>query len=249
MLRNIERTAWKAGLQLEADGSVWSFDTDWPHISRFHYRVGRYGRNEKLKALGTVSGYRITQDWSVNSSLELWDEADALDGDVVRYVEALIRELRLCDQVFDAPDLTMSQRTTIVRHVEPAPGVDSIVLTRNVVASLAAMDAPVFMLVDPWPMAPERKKPAGKLMGRGHIPTLLKLGFHRMIGSRFVWAWGAEISDSCMSEYSYEGLLLARREGRLDAVLAAAISDEVHGPLPPGLAERMDLPRPEDLDE
>jgi len=31
------------------------------------------------------------------------------------------------------------------------------------------MDAPVSMLVDPWPMSDERRTAKGKLKGRGHV--------------------------------------------------------------------------------
>jgi hypothetical protein len=58
--------------------------------------------------MGTADGYRIAPRLDDRQrTRKLWDEADALDSDVVRYVEAIIRELRACEQVFDvAPSLT-----------------------------------------------------------------------------------------------------------------------------------------------
>jgi hypothetical protein len=248
MLEDIERVAASSGLHLVSRGGDWAYSEDSPHITRFHYDLASYGSDERLVPRGTADGYRITHDWSIGSAPQIWDEADALDGDVVRYVEALIRETRACEVVFDfAADVTTAQRITILRHVAAAKGVDSAELTYHVAACLAMMDAPVLMLVDPWPMSDERHSAKGKLKGRGHFPKLLELGFVRMVGSRFLWAWNRELSDSLMDGYSYEKLVRARRSGKLGEVLKTPISEEIYGKLPVGVAEMIDLPEPDDL--
>lgn len=119
MLGDVEEFAAEAQLHLRSRGSDWAYCEDWPHITTFHYDLATYkGDEEKLVKLGWADGYRIMQDWSVDSDLRIWDEADALDGDVVRYVEALIHEVRACEAIFDlAPDVTTAQRITILRHV------------------------------------------------------------------------------------------------------------------------------------
>jgi hypothetical protein len=251
MLHDVETVAQSSGLFFLAREHEWTVDEDSAHIAQFRYELARYKPNtESGEALGTADGYRIAQDWTVESDLELWDEADALDSDVVRYVEALIRELRACEQVFDvAPSLTNAQRVTIVRHIEPADVVDSVELIQGAVACIAMMDAPVLMLVDPWPMASDRRTPKGRLKGRSHIPKLLELGFVRMVGSRFLWAWNREMSDNLMAEYSYEALLSAKRKGALDEILKTPLSHAVYGPLPDDVAERVDVPKPDDFTE
>ncbi len=251
MFQNIEEAARESGLYLSEVSGGWTYDEENPHIARFCYELSACRADddkETLVRVGEVDGYRITQDWSVENELELWDEADALDSDVVNCVEALIRELRACREVFaGAPDVTMAQRITIVRHVEAVVPVQSAALTRRAVACVAMMDAPVLMLVDPWPMSQERKAPAGKLKGRSHAAKLLELGFVRMVGSRFVWAWNRQLSDSWMADYAYGKLLSAKREGRLDRVLKSPIAEEVFGPLPTDLAESLGVPDPDDL--
>lgn len=251
MLQNIEQAASDSGLQLSEKSGGWTYYEDHPHIARFRYELWACGSDDETEALekvGEVDGYRITQDWTVEHELELWDEADALDSDAVSYVEALIRELRACGEVFTlAPDLTMAQRITIVRHVEAAAAVDSAALTRRAVACVAMMDAPVLMLVDPWPMSHERSAPAGKLKGRSHAAKLLELGFVRMVSSRFIWAWNREFSESSMEEYSYGKLLSAKREGKLDKVLKSPLAEDVFGPLPTHLAESLGVPDPDGL--
>lgn len=251
MLRDVETVAESSGLILRIRDHEWTVDEDSPHIAPFRYELARYKPNtESGEAMGTADGYRIAQDWTVESDLELWDEADALDSDAVRYVEALIRELRACERVFDvAPSLTTAQRITIVRHVEPADVVDSGELIQGAVACIAMMDAPVLMLVDPWPMAADRRTPKGRLKGRGHIPKLLELGFVRMVGSRFLWAWNRELSDSLMAEYSYDALLGAQREGELDKILKTPLSQAAYGPLPDDVAKTVDVPTPDDFTE
>src|SRR5690242_18729014 len=115
MLRYIETVALESGLQFLSRDGVWRCDEDWPHIAAFHYELAtQEGDDDKLKTVGKADGYRISQDWTIENDLQIWDEADALDGDAVRYVEALIREVRSCEQVFDfAPSLTTTQRITI----------------------------------------------------------------------------------------------------------------------------------------
>jgi len=248
MLCNVEQIAANAGLHLLSRAGDWAYSKDSPHITRFHYQLASVDDNEQLVTLGTADGYRITHDWSVDSVLQIWNEADALDGDVVRYVEALVCECRTCEVAFDfSADVASAQRITILRHVEAAEGVDSAELTQHVAACVAMMDAPVLMLVDPWPMSHERRSAKGKLEGRGRIPKLLDLGFVRMVGSRFLWAWNRELSESLMEGYSYEKLLQAKQAGKLVEVLRRPIYEEVYGKGLVGIADMMDLPDPDDL--
>lgn len=218
--------------------TIWDGDGDSPHIAKFKYDLlvkKEESRSRKGRHRGRL---QITQDWSIEDEVDLWHDADPLDGDIVRYVEALIRELRVCEAVFGhTPELTTAQRITIVRHV-----------TAKAVACMAMMDAPVLMLVDPWPMSAERHSPKGKLKGRQNIPKLLKLGFKRMVGSRFLWAWNAELGDTLMYKYSYQDLLEAKRGGELDAVLKSSIADEIYGKLPAELAHAVDVPQPDELE-
>lgn len=249
MFREVEKVATSSGLHFVNRGDEWTPDSDC-HIAAYEYALSaRNGNGDDLDVVGRVDGYRISQDWTVESDLQLWEEADALDGDIVRYVEALIRELRACEKVWGlAPDLAHAQRITMVRHVEPTRGVDSVELTRGAVASIAMMDAPVLMLVDPWPMAKERALAKGKLKGRSHIPALLNMGFVRMIGSRFLWAWNYELSEGLMANYSYESLRSAEQSGGLADILATPLADSVYGKLPRHLAEIIDVPDPDDLE-
>ncbi len=243
MLRDIEKRAAGARLRLKDMSSSWFYDPDAPHLSSFCYRI----LDEDSKCnLGTIDGYRITHDWTVQSDLRLWEEADSLDVDVAQYVDALIRELRACEAVFQvAPTLTLSQRTTIVRHIELVEGRGTPSLSSQVVASIAMMDAPVLMLVDPWPMPEQRAQAEGRLGGRGVVATLLQLGFSRMISSRFVWAWNREMSECMLAEHSFEELLDAKRSGALDEVLRARIAEELHGPY----SEILGFPEPEDYSD
>ena len=247
MLRDVEKVALDAHIHFSGDGG-WEVDNDSPHITYFSYRIETFDDNDKRKKVGHVNGYRITQDWSVESDLQIWDEADAMDTDAVTYVEALIREVRACKAVFDsAPTVAMAQRVTIVRHVEAAKGVDLVTLTQAATACLAMMDAPVLMLVDPWPMPEKRRRATGKLEGRSNFPKLLKLGFKRMVGSRFVWAWNCELAEFLMADYSYQTLLSAKRKGALKNILESRISEAVYGKVAPELADHMGLPDPDEL--
>jgi len=243
-LRTIEEVASESDLLLRSKPGVWRYNEESPHIEAFVYDLA----TDSDDGVGTVDGYRIAQDWTVSSDLHLWNEADAMDGDVVRYVEALIRELRACEVVFDfAPSLASIQRTTLVRHVEVTGKIPTAELMRSAVACVAMIDAPTIMLVDPWPMAEERRSPQGKLHGRTNIPRLLELGFTRMVGSRFLWAWNSELDESLMEGYAYEKLVAAKRNGSLDGILNAPIADEIYGILPAGVAQIVDVPEPDDL--
>lgn len=250
MLKGVEKVAADSRLQLTSRETVWDCESDWPHIAEFDYELGSNELDaDEVPIVGKVDGYRITQDWTIRSELDVWDEADACDGDVVRYVEALIRELRACKAVFgSAPDLTMAQRITIVRHVEAKDPANLASLTQSAVACIAMMDAPVLMLVDPWPMSAERRSAQGKLNGRQNIQKLLELGFKRMVGSRFLWAWNAQLRRRLMRGYSYQGLLGAKRQGALDSLLSSSVATEVYGELPSALAHAVDVPQPEDLE-
>lgn len=253
MLRDIEQIVLEAGLEFTGKVS-WSAVEGYPHIDSFSYKVERPVAEDEdgeyeLKTMGTVDGYRITQDWTVQHDLTIWEEADALDGDVVSYVEGLIREVRVCEKVFEiAIDITSAQHILIVRHFEFESGEESSNAVRDIVASLIMMNAPVLVLVDPWPIYEERVAPKGKLHGRGRVRELLKLGLKRMVGSRFLWGWNREQSEGSMSEYSYEQLLKAKECGDLDGVLKSPIHQEVYGPgMTKELAEQMGLPDGDDL--
>src|SRR5512142_383816 len=135
MLRDIQKAASVCGLTLSRN-DAWRYDDDYPHISKFSYAIGENDEeSEDLRTMGSINGYRIVQDWTVEADAQLWDEADALARDAVCYVEALIREVRACNLAFDGSwDLTMAQRITIVRHVEAQEGIDLATLTRSAVA-------------------------------------------------------------------------------------------------------------------
>lgn len=185
MFGDIDRVAQESLLELHSERGYWAYNEEHPHITSFAYTLRRYDEKPR-RSVGNVDGYRIRHDWVVESDTAIWDEADALDADVVTYVEALIREFRVCDHVFGvAPTLASFQSVTILRHVEAKPGADSGELLRDTTACLAVMDAPSLMLVDPWPMPTERRAARGKVKGRSHVAQLLKLGFSRMLGSRF----------------------------------------------------------------
>lgn len=257
MFRDVERIAADSELHfLGHRAEIWTYFEDSPHIASFLYDLAirsdrRDDENQdEFTIVGAVDGYRIAHDWTIGSELQIWDEADALDQDAVCYVEALIRETRACQEVFGCPlQLTDVQRITIIRHVEAVPKYRSSKLLQNVAACLAMMDAPNVMLVDPWPMPTERRSAKGKLKGRSHIPALLDLGFVRMVGSRFLWAWNCELAESSMAEYSYAKLIRAKSSGRLRHVLEASIASEVHGALTDELATMLGVPKPDDIEK
>lgn len=257
MLHGYEEIARDSGVHLLGKATEWVYDEDSPHITPFEYEVRMdLGETVELEtdevrdpiAVGSVDGYTIAQDSCIESDLALWEEADAMDGDVVSYVEALIREMRACELVFEySPDILMVQRITMVRHVEVKEGISSAMLMQQVVSALATMHAPVLMLVDPWPLSEERRLAKGKLEGRGHVPRLLEIGFVRMVGSRFLWAWNRQLSAVAMADYSYERLLSAKRQGALDEVLKTSLFESVYGDLSDELARRMGIPSWNDL--
>jgi hypothetical protein len=55
--------------------SEWSFDSDSPHIAAFQYELATLDDSEQHEKLGSVDGYRIAQDWTIESDLQLWDES------------------------------------------------------------------------------------------------------------------------------------------------------------------------------
>jgi hypothetical protein len=246
---DVEEFAINSGLMLVGEEEWFSW-SEWPHVNSFKYDVMGHGEgDDEYVKLGSVQGYRVRQDWTVDSSHKLWDEADALDADVVAYVDALIRELRACAQVFicSPSSPTMAQHITILGHLAlDAQVEDSVRLWRDVSACVAMMDVPTIMLVDPHAMPQERKKSVNKLKTRNQIVGLKELGFVRMVGSRFLWGWNREMSDSAMSDYSYAQLLAAKQTGALDAVLKAHISEEVYGEVPDHVKKMMGLPDPDD---
>lgn len=248
MLRDVEEAATEGGLRLTGRGIVWDAMDDARHITQFGFDIALPADDETEEDLGTIDGYRIGHDWTIATDAALWVEADALDGDVARYIDSLVRELRACRELFEfAPGLVDAQHITIVRHVGTDQSLAHPNVLRAAVASIAAMDAPTIMLVDPWPYSDERKLAAGKLAGRAGFIALQSLGFQRMVGSRFAWAWNRELQESTMAEYSYEALLAAARGGKLDGVLRKSVAEDIHGPLPHDLVDMIDLPDPDDL--
>lgn len=235
MFRDIEGVVSKSELIIENDGESWSYDEDHPHVDQFDYTVSRreYSDNdeeERVVKLGRVDGYRIAHDRVFAHDLDLWDEADACDGDIENYVSGLIKELRACERVFGIElNLVDAQRITFIRHIEPEPGVDAPSLFRDVTAMIAMKDAPDVMLVDPRKMPEEHKLASGKLAGRVQIPQVLDLGFARMVGSPFLWAWNKEWGERYMMRYLYEKLLQRKEEGKLGDILYNSIRDEYYG--------------------
>lgn len=253
-LENIEVTLRdaEATIELVVDPpEVWTYVEDHPHIARFAYQVRAwYGDSGEAKVVGTVDGYRITHDCSDVSDLALWQEADAIDGDVVSYVESLIRECRAYEAVNGlAPDLSCAQRITLVRHFEPRSDDSAGDLFKLVVAALAMMDAPVFMLVDPRMLPEQRQHAQGKMRGRGHFARLMELGFTRMIASRYAWAWDRAMAEGMLEEYDYERLLLAKQRGTLDAILESRIAQEIHPGLSDELADSIGMPDERDTED
>jgi hypothetical protein len=252
MYRDHVDVAIEAGLHFESE-LPWCAPGEHPHVAPFRYRAFALTEDDSEHTLARVSGFRLSHDWTVADDLVLWDEADALDSSAVRYVEALIRELRAVATIGDAdpPGLEHVQRITIVGHIEPAgdPGAECSPDTwRACVASLLTMDAPRLVLVDPRVM-PERRDAGGKLLSRGRVRELLTLGLQRMVASPFLWAWDVELALSSMASYDYHRLVETRREGRLDDILRSSLWRELHGSARPELATLLDYPVPEDFDE
>ena len=168
MRYQVEEVAAGANLRLSGSAS-WSYCEDWPHISTFRYELSRFDMDssvERWLPVGVADGYRIAHDWTVESSLALLDEADALDEDITTYIQSLMNELSAYDRTYgNVAGVTAGQRVILLRHVEPAAGEDVTRLWSQVTASLAMMDAPVFMLVDPQEMPVERETAAAKLTG------------------------------------------------------------------------------------
>jgi len=243
---DVEKIATECGFKLAGE-EEWDPDADAPHIMPFIYDVSGTSDDEEFE-VGTVHGYRIRHNWTVTNSLKLWDEADSMDADVVTYVDALIRETRACEKVFDSYlRLTSAQHVTILCHLDLKPEVtDHVRAWRDVAACIAMMDVPTIMLVDPHALPDDRKKSVNKLKARNQIKALKELGFVRMVGSRFLWGWNHEVSESSMDGYSYSQLLEAKKEGKLSDVLKAHLSEEVHGKLPDHVKKTMGYPDPDD---
>lgn len=239
----------RPGLHLNARRTTWTCDSDWPHITPFSYELAVFtdDNEDELQVVGRAEGYRIVQDWSVDDDEQIWDEADALDGNAVGYVDSLIRELRACAEVFGMhANVISAQHITLLSRVEAVADAEPAELLQATAASLAMMDAPVFMLVDPWP-AGDAASSAAKLKARGHIIKLLELGFQRMVSSRFLWAWNRQMDEVLMDDYSYEKLVAAKNIGSLDDVLKSRLSNGLYGELPDDIAAMLGLPDPNEL--
>lgn len=238
------------GVASENHGTVWSACGDHPYISTFAYEIlAPDDEFEPEERVGTVDGFRISQNWVTEDELLIWDQADAISGDAVRYVDAVIRELRAFDALDGlGPALTSLQRVTIVRHVH---GVDQGAPHRvwtACVASLLLMDAPRMIVVDPRGM-PDERDASGALAARGRTHDLLRLGLSRMVGAPLLWGWDRELSESLMESYSYDAMREARLSGQLDGIIDAQLWKEVYEHLGDDHATSFDLPSPDDLDE
>lgn len=243
---NVEKIAYESGLRMIGTDE-WDSGGDSLWITPFCYEIS-YGDDRELE-FGIAHGYRVRQDWTVKKPQQVWDEADALDGDAAVYVDALIREQRACARVFNcSASLVTAQSVTLLRHLELKPGVptDPSRAWRDVAACLAVIDAPTFMVVDPHAVADERHKSVNKLSARAHIVALKQLGFVRMVGSRFLWGWNRDMSESFMSSYCYSTLMEAKKAGELSDILHARISDEVYGETSPYVRKALDLPDPDE---
>jgi hypothetical protein len=249
-----EAAAKKAALVLyQTDGWVYAVVEEHPHVHSFEYEVHRrVDEEEDLDAetikVGTVSGYVLSHDWTT-AEIDLWEECDAFTGDASAYADSIIRELRACNIVFDMSgvDLASMQRVLMIGHVQSEPGVDSARLVHDVVATLVAKETPKLTLVDPWPLA--RADATDRLEGRKRVATLLKLGFVRMVGSRFVWGWDRENADNLMHEYSYDDLRAAKQAGKLDEVLKHSAAEDVYGAGVSKVLDQAHLPNPDRLME
>jgi hypothetical protein len=249
--KRCEAVAKDTELVLRSPEYEWAVCEEHPHVTPFEYEVRMRVPGDADFATfvaGTVQGYILAHDWTA-SDTDLWDEGDALDGDVCAYADSLIRELRACKETFDSyATLSSMQRVLIIKHIEPKENVDAPQFVRDVVATLVMKETPKMTLVDPWPYSRE-EGPTGKLEGRSRIATLLPIGFHRMVGSRFVWAWDAENSDNLMFDYSYNALLAAKRAGKLDAILKKSVAEDVYGVGVARVLDQVHLPDPKHLME
>jgi len=244
-----EAVAKEAELVLRAEEYEWTIVEEHPHVTPFEYGVHMRVPDDEAFATfeaGTVQGYILAQDWTT-SDVGLWHEADALDGDVVAYADSLIRELRACKATLESyATLSSMQRVLIIKHIESKGDVDAPKFVRDVVATLIMKETPKMTLVDPWPYSREDGA-AGKLEGRNRIAMLLPLGFHRMVGSRFVWCWDCENTDNLLYGYSYNKLLAAKRAGKLDAILKKSVAEDVYGKGVARVLDQASLPNPEHL--
>jgi hypothetical protein len=232
-----EEVARKASLLFKARTSEWFVDEESLHTTSFVYDIFARDEGDDLeeadneapsKCIGSVTGYVIGHDWTAGP-LELWDEADAIDGDACRYVESLIHETRACAAVFGTGvDLSMSQRILIIRHVDAAAGVDSVDLLVKVVACIALKETPMLLLVDPREMPDQREHASGQLQGRTHTKALMSLGLVRMVSSDFVWGWSVSLAEVTMDGYCYTDLLAAMRAGELEAILKRPVDHEFY---------------------
>jgi hypothetical protein len=249
-------------IRLADEGAYeWFYNEEHPHIEDFQYDIrarnprGGYINDLDVDAvsIGKVDGYRISQDWTNQSDLYIWDEADALSQDAVTYVEAMIRELRAYEKFCGlGPDLTHGQHITIVRDISVKDPKQTARVVRETVAALVVKDTPAFILVDPWPSWETRKTEAGAASGASNIRALLKLGFSKMVGSRYLWGWDVHLAESLMADYSYTKMLRAKRSGKLKEVLDSSLADEVYGrgqTIPDNIKKQMGLPLPEDFCE
>lgn len=211
----------------EGDGFDWTVDTESPHVSRFVYDVLIDGDDDGVRRnVGKVDGYIISNDGR-DESIDLWDEADALDSDIEAYVTCLKLDLRAVDKVCGfGPQLEWFTRIVIVRHFQAAPEVDSIDMIVKAVATIAMKEGPMLLMVDPREMPEFRKASSGKLKGRSHTAALMQqLGMVRMVSCRSVWGWHVH-HDTMSMEYSYPALVAAKAEGELDEILNGLRPDE-----------------------
>src|SRR5688572_26618673 len=211
------RIAEDADLSLKSNASPWwRTGSDWPHIRQFDYEVYVKVDDDDIededgmvfpedsdipvRKIGTLSGYVISHDGSLRN-LNIWDEADALDGEVESYVAQIKEELKACNEVFDAPEIEDFRCVVIVRDFSVVDGIDSVSWIAKAVATLASKEKPNLLLVDPrvMPDIPGSASAteiiqaswsaAANLKATAHAHALAALGLTQMVTSGHMWGW------------------------------------------------------------
>lgn len=226
-----------ADLSLRSNASTWwRPDVDSPHITAFSYDVFVDVDEDEVededdpafefleesevpvRKVGTLRGYTIAHD-GANPRLDVWDEADALDGEIESYVSEIKEELRACGDLFDAPSIEDFRCIVVVGDFSTVAGVDSVAWIEKAVATLARKEMPNLLLVDPRvvPDIPGRSTPtelvqaswsdAAKLKARAHADALASLGLTQMVLSDHLWGW---TKGKLMKKYSRQALLAKR---------------------------------------
>jgi hypothetical protein len=241
---NYTEVARDADLAFKSVDFLWRVDWDSPHITEFSYDVyvsvdpEEEGEEEDVVAddhavlddegvpmrrIGAVRGYLISHD-GTDRRLNIWDEADALDGELEAYVSQIRTELKACRKVFAAPQIEDFLKIVVVQDFESADGIDSVAWIAKVVATLAQKEMPNLMLVDPRVMPDQPGEmsatrvvqaswsDAAKLKGHAHAEALAELGLTQMVCAGHMWGWS---KGELMKKYSREALLGLKSAGAL----------------------------------